>query len=90
HWVDEYTGPSFYYFVRSNFTDPTVTPLPSYALVDFRLNYDIPIGWNGKDRPWRISFYGKNLLDEMPFQTLIGVDTRLVGREFFFGTTFQF
>jgi iron complex outermembrane receptor protein len=90
HWVDEYVGPSFYYLLQSNFTDPTVRPLPSYALVDFRLNYDIPIGWNGKDRPWRISFYGKNLLDEMPMQTLIGVDTRLVGREFFFGTTFQF
>ncbi len=90
HWVGEYVGPSFYYLVRSGFTDPTVRPLPSYGLVDFRVNYDIPIGWNGKERPWRISFYGKNLLDEMPFQTYIGVDTRLVGREFFFGTTFQF
>jgi len=90
HWVDEYVGPSFYYLVRSNFTDPTIRPLPAYGLVDFRVNYDVPIGWNGKDRPWRISFYGKNLLDEMPAQTLIGVDTRLVGREFFFGTSFQF
>jgi iron complex outermembrane receptor protein len=90
HWVDDYVGPSFYYLLKSNFTDPTVRPLPAYTMLDVRVNYDIPIGWNGKDSAWRISFYGKNLLDEMPEQTLIGVDTRLVGREFFFGTTFQF
>jgi len=54
------------------------------------LTYDLPIGWNGHDRPWQLSFYGKNLLDEQPRETLIGLDSRLVGREFFFGTTFRF
>lgn len=90
HWVGEYIGPSFYYLLLSNFADPTVRPLPSYTMLDVRFNYDLPIGWNGKERPWRLSFYGKNLFDEQPRQTLIGVDTRLVGREFFFGTSFRF
>jgi len=32
----------------------------------------------------------KNLLDKQPRETLVGVDTRLTGREFFAGLTVGF
>lgn len=83
-WRGEYVAPQFQYLVTSNFTDPTVRPLESYALVNGRVSYDLPFGFNGrKDRPIRLTLFGNNLLDERVRETLIGVDTTLAGREFF-------
>ena len=62
--------------------------LESYALLDSRISYDLPIG--DRTRPLRLSLYLKNLLDKQPRETLVGVDTRLTGREFFAGLTVGF
>jgi hypothetical protein len=84
-WRGEYVAPQFQYLVASNFTDPTVRPFDSYALVNARVSYDLPFGVRGvsKDRPIRLSLFGNNLLDKRVQETLIGVDTSLAGREFF-------
>jgi len=93
NWKGEYVAPSFWYFILEPtglFPDGTVQPLPSYALVNARVNYDLPVGWGGHENAWTLSFYAKNLLDKRVRETLIGVDSSLVGREFFFGTTIRF
>jgi iron complex outermembrane receptor protein len=82
-WRGEYVGPFFQYLVQSNFTDPTIRPFDSYALVNGRISYDLPFNFGPKDRPIRLSLFGNNLLDERQRETLIGVDTSLTGREFY-------
>ena len=89
-WKGEYVGPLFWYLVESNFTDPTVHPLPSYAIANARVSYDLPFTTDKSQTPFRLVLYGKNLFDERPRETLIGVDTRLAGREIFAGLTFGF
>jgi len=39
-WRAKYVGPQFYYLLASNFTDPTVRPLPSYTLFNARASYE--------------------------------------------------
>lgn len=89
-WKSDYVAPAFWYLVRSNFTDPTIRSLDGYALVNLRLNYDLPPFGGAAGVPVRLSVYMKNLLNERPEETLTGVDTRLAGREFFGGLTFGF
>ena len=87
-WKGEYTAPGFWYLIASNFTDPTIRPFDAYALLNTRVSYDLPFG--DRARPLRLSLYLKNLLDQRPRETLVGVDTRLTGREFFGGLTVGF
>ena len=82
-WRGSYVAPQFQYLIQSGFTDPTIRPFDSYALVNGRVSYDLPFNVGSKDRPIRLSLFGNNLLDERQRETLIGVDTRLAGREFF-------
>ena len=89
-WKGEYFGPQFWYLVASNFTDPTVRPLDGYVLANARVSYDLPFTTDKSQTPFRLSLYVKNIFDERPRETLIGVDTRLVGREVFAGLTFGF
>ncbi len=82
-WRDKYTAPAFWY--RIALGDPTVRPLDGYALVNLSLRYRMPFVLEGGKRPLTLSVYGKNLGDERPYETLIGVDVRLTGREWFIG-----
>lgn len=82
-WRDRYVAPQFWYIVATSFADPTVRPLDSYALLNGRVSYDLPFNIGPKERPLRLTLFGNNLLDERPRETLIGVDTRITGREFF-------
>jgi iron complex outermembrane receptor protein len=81
-WRDKYVAPQLWYFVASNFTDPTVHPLKAYGLLNARISYDLPLRIGG-DRPLRISLFGNNLTDKHQKETLIGVDTSLIGRQVF-------
>jgi outer membrane receptor protein involved in Fe transport len=82
-WRGRYEAPRDWFGVRSGFTDFTTHPLPSYALVNARVSYDIPFVAGGKDRPLRFTIFGNNLLNRRPEETIIGSVNRLVGREFF-------
>ena len=82
-WRGEYVAPQFQYLVASGFTDPTIRPFDSYALVNARVSYDLPFEVGPRNRPIRISVFGNNLLDEQVKETLIGVDTTLTGRQVF-------
>ncbi|MFQ5560879.1 MAG: TonB-dependent receptor plug domain-containing protein [Nitrospinota bacterium] len=55
-----------------------------YTYLNAKLGYDLPFGelTNGR-KPFQISIHGKNLLDERPEETVMGVDTQVAGREFF-------
>lgn len=89
-WKGERVAPAFWYLLRSGFTDPTIRPLAGYVLLNLRLNYDLPFDPARTPVPVRLSVYLKNLFNERPYETLTGVDTRLVGREIFGGITFGF
>lgn len=80
-WRGQYVGPQFEYLLQSNFTDPTIRPLPSYTLLNARVSYDLAAF--GMKQPVRLSVIGQNLLDKHPRETMLGVDTNLVGREVF-------
>jgi iron complex outermembrane receptor protein len=86
-WKGDYTAPGLWGFVTAGAEDPSLlfsTPsLEGYALLDSRISYDLPFDVGTKKRPLRLTVYGKNLLDKHPRETLIGVNTSLVGREFF-------
>ena len=82
-WRGSYVGPQFQYLIRSNFMDPTIVPFDSYALVNARVSYDLPFNVGASDRPIRFTVFGNNLLDKHQQETLIGVDTRLTGREYY-------
>lgn len=82
-WRGEYVAPQFQYLIASGFTDPTVRPFDSYALVNARVSYDLPFEIGPRNRPLRVSLFGNNLMDERVRETLIGVDTTITGREFF-------
>ena len=89
-WKGEYVGPQMWYLIESNFTDPTIRPLEGFALANARVSYDLPFASGPSQTPTRLVFYVKNIFDERPRETLIGVDSRLVGREVFGGLTFGF
>jgi iron complex outermembrane receptor protein len=80
-WRAKYVGPQFYYLLASNFTDPTVRPLPSYTLFNARASYEFAAF--GMKQPMRFSVIGMNLLNKMPRETILGVDSALTGREVF-------
>jgi hypothetical protein len=89
-WKGEYVGPQMWYLIRSNFTDPTIRPLDGYALANLRVSYDLPWASGPSQTPTRLVFYLKNIFDQRPMETLIGIDTRIAGREVFGGLTFGF
>jgi len=81
-WRGTYVGPRDWYLIRSGFTNPTVTPLPSYTLLNARVSYDVPFAMP-KDRPLRVTLFGNNLLDKRVEETIIGATNRIAGREFY-------
>jgi iron complex outermembrane receptor protein len=76
-WRGRYDAPRNWFAIRSGFTDFTAHPLPSYALVNARVSYDIP------NTRLRATIFGNNLLNRQPEETIIGSVNRLAGREFF-------
>ncbi len=76
-WRGSYTAPRDWFFIRSGFTSFATKPLPSYALVNARVSYDIP------NTRLRATIFGNNLLNKRPEETMVGVVNRLAGREFF-------
>ena len=80
-WRGRYVGPQFEYLLQSNFTDPTIRPLPSYTLLNTRVGYDLNA--LGMKQPVRLSVIGMNLLDKRPRETMLGVQTNITGREVF-------
>jgi outer membrane receptor protein involved in Fe transport len=76
-WRGSYEAPHDWFFIRSAFTDPTPHPLPSYALVNARVSYDLP------NTRIRATIFANNLLNKRPEETIVGSVNRLAGREFF-------
>lgn len=89
-WKGETVGPLMWYLIESNFSDPTIHPIEGHALANARVSYDLPITSGVSQTPARLVLYVKNIFDERPAETVIGVDTRLSGREVFAGLTFGF
>jgi outer membrane receptor protein involved in Fe transport len=82
-WRGRYEAPHDWFAIRSTFTDFTAHTLPSYALVNARVSYDLPVATGGRERPLRLTLFGNNLLNKRPEETIIGSVNRLTGREFF-------
>ncbi len=79
-WRGKYRAPSAWEFIRNGQAQPFANPLPGYALVNARVNYDLPFRTG---RPLRLSLFGNNLLDKRPEETIVGSQNKLAGREFF-------
>lgn len=79
-WRGRYAAPSKWTFIRAVNNEPFPNPLPGYALVNARVNYDLPFRTG---RPLRLSIFGNNLLNKRPEETIVGSQNRLTGREFF-------
>jgi len=80
-WRDDRLAPSFWNVINNDVD--RVARLSSYALVNARLSYELPLVLPNASRPLRFSVYGKNLLDERPRETFVGIDSSLVGRTFY-------
>ncbi|HEX9732930.1 MAG TPA: TonB-dependent receptor [Thermoanaerobaculia bacterium] len=80
-WRDDFVAPSFWNLIVNG--DPTVAELDGYTLANVRISYDLPFQTGGSRQPPRISFHGRNLLDEDYVETLVGVDSRMAGRRFY-------
>jgi iron complex outermembrane receptor protein len=89
-WRDGYQAPAFWNLIRSGFTDASTARLPGYLLLDARVSYDLPVGRGRRGKPIRVSLHGRNLLDETPMETLVGVDGTIAGRTFFGGVELGF
>jgi outer membrane receptor protein involved in Fe transport len=76
-WRGSYNAPRDWFGIRSGFTDFTSHTLPSYALVNARVSYDLP------NTRLRATVFGNNLLNRRPEETIVGGVNRLAGREFF-------
>jgi outer membrane receptor protein involved in Fe transport len=81
-WRSQYRAPAIWFLIRSGLTDPTTHPLPGYTLLNARLSYDLPMH-SRVSRPITLSLFANNLLDKRPEETLVGTDSRIVGREIF-------
>jgi hypothetical protein len=81
-WKGSYRAPSNWQGIRTGFTNFTEPTFPSYALLNARLSYDIPLS-AGKNHPLRLSIFGNNLLNKQPEETMVGEVNRLTGREIF-------
>lgn len=77
YWKGNYVGPAFWYPLA--FGDPRVKSLGDYVYVNTTVSYRPMI--SGR-QPLTITLYGKNLLDERPFETLTGFGGTVEGREF--------
>jgi iron complex outermembrane receptor protein len=80
-WRGKYRAPVKWEFIRGANNAPFPNPLPGYALVNARVNYELPFRTAG--RPIRLSLFGNNLLDKRPEETIVGTPNDLAGREFF-------
>jgi outer membrane receptor protein involved in Fe transport len=89
-WKGDYQAPALWAFINaqnSGVIDPSLLGHPAamegYTLLNGRLSYDLPIDLGKQKQAIRVTVYGSNLLDRTPRETLIGVDSRLTGREVF-------
>lgn len=78
-WKDEYRAPDYWYRIVNGGQGQ---PLDAYTLINLRLDYLLPIDFQGR-QPFRLSVFGKNLGNERVPETLLGVSASLTGRSAF-------
>ncbi|MCG8605338.1 TonB-dependent receptor, partial [bacterium] len=86
-WRDNYQGPSFWNSFVSG--SEVVANIDGYAYLNLRLSYELPFDTGNVKRPLRLKFFGRNLLDEKPTETLLPISSRTAGREFFAGVEYR-
>lgn len=79
-WRDSLTAPSIF-----NNPSNKKTVLDSYAYLNLRAKYRIPIKIGRIRNPLTFSFTIKNITDENAIETLVNSSSELPGREFFIG-----
>lgn len=92
-WKSKQETPSFWAGIRSRTTGVVDGSLDDYALVNLRLNYDLPLFPTAKsERPLQLSLYGSNLLNEVQEETMLmpSPDYEVVGRETFIGLSYNY
>jgi len=88
-WRDKFEFPSFWNFLNSGFTDSSIGQEEGYTYVNLRFSYELPFLADRGKQSLRFNFYIRNLLDEKPQETVVGVNNVLAGREFFGGIEFR-
>ena len=82
-WRASHFGPKFFHELQAATHGGELEPLEARLFLDARVNYDLPWKVRSGAAPIRLSVYGKNLLDQQPVETLIGIPFTRVGREVF-------
>ncbi len=82
-WRASHFGPQLYHEFQAAAHGTELEPLEARLFLDARVNYDLPWKVRSGAAPIRLSVYGKNLLDQKPVETLIGIGFARVGREVF-------
>lgn len=88
-WRDRFEYPSVWRFVNSGFSDPSLGREEGYTYVNLRFTYQVPFPAERLRHSLRLNFYIRNLLDEKPRETVVGVNNLMAGREFFGGIEFR-
>lgn len=85
-WRDDYYAPEVWYEILQTEHEP----LPSYTLLTFKFGRRLPVYFTDGSQPLTVNLLAKNLLDDRPCETLVGVACELVGREFFVSIEYEF
>jgi hypothetical protein len=65
------------------------TPIPNTLLLNVKMGRRLPIITKDGNRPFTFNFFAKNLLDETPCETVVGVSCERTGREFFLSVEYD-
>lgn len=74
------------------FDEPGPARLEDYGYLNVHVRYRLPFNVGGSSQPVTLSFYGRNLTNETPAETLNGGSgeyAEMVGREFFIGLDYE-
>lgn len=88
-WRDRYQFPALWNLLGSGFTDPSTGLEDAYTYVNLRFMYEVPFVTRRFKQNPRLNFQVRNLLDETPRETVVGVNNVMAGREFFGGIEFR-
>lgn len=88
-WRDRYQFPAVWNLLNSGFTDSSTGLEGAYTYINLRFMYEVPFVKQPLGYRLRLNFQVRNLLNERPRETVVGVNNRMAGREFFGGIEFR-
>lgn len=86
-WRGEHYAPQFWN--RIVFNENRHVRLDDYAYINLKMRYRLPFNFGNTQQPLTLSIYAKDLGNERPMETVIGVNGEMPGREFFLSLEYE-